>query len=402
MPIFHYRARDTVGVLVTGTLRGESPDDIARELHNQGFTPVAIKPQTSRKSLVLTLFARVGEEELIVFSRQLATMIKAGISFIRCLDTLEAQTSNRSMKSIIREIKVDVEGGSSFSEALRKFPKIFSTLYTGMVRVGEEAGVLDEVLERLATLLEHEAVTKQRVRTAVRYPLIVVVTLTGAFFFLTTFVIPKFAAVYASSEVALPLPTRVILWLSNAVTGYWWLIAVGFVGAIFGAKLYLKTTPGRWQMDRFKLKAPLVGHIVQKAVMARFARIFATLYRSGIPVLRSLDVVTGTLGNLLIARAVDIIKEDVSEGSTLAAPMQKTGMFPPIVVQMVGVGEETGAIDEMLNKVAEYFESEVEYSIRNLSTTLEPVLLAILAGAILFLALGVFLPMWDMISAFRR
>jgi type II secretory pathway component PulF len=262
--------------------------------------------------------------------------------------------------------------------------------------------VLDEILDRLATLLEHEAVTKHRVKTAVRYPVIVVTALAGAFFFLTAFVIPKFAAVYAATKTALPMPTRVLLFLSDAVTNYWWLIMVGALGVFFGLRFYVRTTRGRWQLDLLKLKTPVLGPIIKKAVMARFARIFATLYRSGIPIIHSLDVVTGTLGNLLVSRAVEIIKEEVSEGSTLVTPMQRTGIFPPIVVQMVGVGEETGALDEMLNKVADYYDSEVEYGIRNLSTTLEPVLLAILAGMILFLALGIFLPMWDMISAFKR
>jgi MSHA biogenesis protein MshG len=400
VPVFTYRARNISGELVTGTLQGKSPDDIAFELHDKGFTPVVIAPYKKKKTLAL--LGRVSEEDLIVFSRQMATLIKAGISFIRCLDTLEEQTANKKLKAIIRELKVDLEGGSSFSSALAKFPRVFSPLYTGMVKVGEEAGVLDEILDRLATLLEHESVTKQRVKTAVRYPLIVVTTLTAAFFFLTAFVIPKFAVVYATSKAELPMPTQVLLMISSAVTNYWWLIIGGALALFFGARFYFRTTSGRWQYDRLKLRFPLIGSIVQKAVMARFARIFATLYRSGIPILHSLDVVTNTLGNLLIARAVDIIKEDVSEGSNLVAPMQRTGMFPPIVVQMVGVGEETGALDEMLNKVADYYDSEVEYSIRNLSTTLEPALLAILAGMILFLALGVFLPMWDMISAFRR
>jgi type II secretory pathway component PulF len=402
VPVYSYRARDGAGALVTGTLQGDSPDKVARELQGQGYTPVSVRPHAGKSKLSLDVFSRVSEEDLIVFSRQMATMIKAGIPFIRCLDTLEAQTSSKRLKGIIRDVKVDVERGAAFSDALGKFSREFSPLYVGMVRVGEEAGVLDEMLDRLAALLEHEAVTKQRVKTAVRYPLIVVASLTAAFFFLTTFVIPKFASVYASSSVALPLPTRVLLWLSGAVTDYWWLIIAGAAGAVAALKLYVGTTGGRWQLDRLKLRAPLVGNIVRKAVMARFARIFATLYRSGIPVLHSLDVVTGTLGNVLVARAVDVIKEDVREGSPLVTPMQKTGMFPPIVVQMVGVGEETGALDEMLNKVADYFDSEVEYSIRNLSTTLEPVLLAVLAGAVLFLALGVFLPMWDLISAFRR
>jgi type II secretory pathway component PulF len=400
VPVFSYRARKLSGEIVTGTLQGKSPDDIASELHGKGFTPVTIAPHKKKKTL--TLLARVSEEDLIVFSRQMATLIKAGISFIRCLDTLEEQTSNKKLKEIIRELKVDLEGGSTFSNALAKFPRVFSPLYTGMVKVGEEAGVLDEILDRLATLLEHESVTKQRVKTAVRYPLIVVTTLTAAFFFLTAFVIPKFASVYAATQTELPMPTRVIIWISNAVTNYWWLIMGGALLLFFGIKFYVRSTSGRWNYDRMKLRFPLIGSIVQKAVMARFARIFATLYRSGIPILHSMDVVTNTLGNLLIARAMEVIKEDVSEGSGLVAPMQRSGMFPPIVVQMVGVGEETGALDGMLNKVADYYDSEVEYSIRNLSTTLEPLLLAVLAGMILFLALGVFLPMWDMISAFKR
>lgn len=399
MPVFTYRARKLSGEIVTGTLQGKSPDDIASELHDKGFTPVRIAPHNKR---TFALFGRVSEEDLIVFSRQMATLIKAGISFIRCLDTLEEQTSNKKLKAIIRELKVDLEGGTTFSDALAKFPRVFSPLYTGMVKVGEEAGVLDEILDRLATLLEHESVTKQRLKTAVRYPLIVVTTLTAAFFFLTAFVIPKFAAVYANTQTALPMPTRVLIWISNAVTNYWWLIIGGALALFFGIKLYVRSTSGRWNYDRTKLRFPIVGSIVRKTVMARFARIFATLYRSGIPILHSLDVVTNTLGNLLVARAVEVIKEDVSEGSGLVSPMQRSGMFPPIVVQMVGVGEETGALDEMLNKVADYYDTEVEYSIRNLSTTLEPVLLAVLAGMILFLALGVFLPMWDMISAFKR
>lgn len=400
MAVYSYRARSGAGDLVTGTLQGPSPDAVAAELQDQGFTPVKISPH--KKTRLPMFIGRVKEDELIVFSRQMATLIKAGISFTRCLDTLEAQSPSKRLKTIIRDMKIEVERGSSFSDALARFPRTFSSLYVGMVRVGEEAGVLDDILDRLATLLEHESVTKQRVKTAVRYPVIVVTALTAAFFFLTAFVIPKFASVYAATKTALPMPTRVLIWLSNAVTNYWWAIIGGALLIVFGIKFYIRTTGGRWQYDRLKLKAPIIGSIVRKAVMARFARIFATLYRSGIPIIHALDVVKGTLGNLLVARAVEIIKEDVSEGSDLISPMKRTGMFPPIVIQMVGVGEETGALDEMLNKVADYYDSEVEYSIRNLSTTLEPVLLAILAGMILFLALGIFLPMWDLISAFRR
>ncbi len=401
MPAFSYRARTSTGSLVTGTLSRSTAEDVATELRGQGYVPVKIVPHEEKKAFAL--FETIRAEDIIVFSRQMATLIKAGIPFLRCLDTLGAQTDNKKMKSILRDMRMDVEGGQTFSQALSKFPEAFSSLYVGMIHVGEEAGVLDEMLERLATLLEHEAVTKQRVKTSVRYPLMVVVAITAAFFFLTTFVIPKFAGVYASAKVALPFPTRVLIWLSVAFKSYWWALLLGVAGLYLLLRFYFRKTPsGRWNWDRIKLRVPIVGPLVRRAVMARFARILATLYRSGIPILHSLDVVTGTLGNLLVARSVDVIKESVREGRGIAEPMQQTGMFPPLVVQMVAVGEETGALDEMLDKVADYFDTELEYGIRNLSTMLEPLLLLFLAGAILFLALGVFLPMWDLIGALRR
>ena len=400
MPTFTYKARDLDGRIITGSLHGATQDAVAAELNSQGFTPVRI--QLLKKSRTTYFMSSVSSEELIVFSRQLATMIKAGVSFIQCLDTLEAQTGNKYLKHIINTIKAEVEGGAAFSAALEKFPRVFNTLYASMVRVGEEAGVLDEILDRLSTLLEHEALTRQRVKTAVRYPIIVLSAITIAFFFLTAFVIPKFASLYATSRVALPWPTRVLIWLNMAVTDYWWAIFGVAAATVISVVLYIRTPTGRWQLDRLKLHLPLVGPIVRKATMSRFARILSTLYRSGIPLLHGLDVVTGTLGNVIIARAVGTIKESISEGSGLTEPMEKSGVFPPMVTQMVGVGEETGQLDEMLTKVADYFDTEVEYSIRNLATTIEPLLLAVLAAMILFLALGIFLPMWDMIGAMRR
>jgi type II secretory pathway component PulF len=326
----------------------------------------------------------------------------SGISFIRSLDTLSEQTKSRKLRKIIGEITREVERGNSFSGALAKFPKVFSPLYISMVKVGEEAGVLDDILNRLASLLEHDATTRARVKAATRYPVIVIISMIIAFFVLTTFVVPKFASLYQSAKVELPFPTRVLIFLNKAIRTYWPLILASVAGVIFTFKGYVRTPSGRWNLDKFKLRVPIIGSVVEKTIMSRFARIFSTLYSSGIPMLHALDIVAGTLGNIIIARAVEVIKESVREGKGLAAPMTSTMVFPPMVTQMVAVGEETGALDDMLTKVADYYDLEVEYAIKNLSTTLEPVLLVFLAGGILFLALGIFLPIWDMMKVMKR
>lgn len=391
---------------MTGIVHGNTQDAVAEELYGRGFIPIEITPEKkariSKGGLSDFFGGGVKPEDMIVFSRQLATLIKAGISFMKSLETLIEQTKSAKLKTVIEGIRREVEGGSSFSEALAKYPHVFSPLYISMVRVGEEAGVLDEILERLASLLEHEAVTRARVKAAVRYPLLVIITLAAAFIFLTTFVVPKFAAIYASAKVTLPWPTRTLIFMNKALTHYWMVILGAIAGAVVLFKAYVKTPTGRWNYDKLKLKAPILGPIVERAVMSRFSRIFSTLYRSGIPMLHSLDIVSGTLGNVIIGRAVAIIKEDVREGKGLSAPMLKTGTFPPIVVQMVAVGEETGALDDMLIKVSDYYDLEVEYAIKNLSTTIEPVLVFCLAGGVLFLALGIFLPIWDMISVMKK
>lgn len=404
MPAFYYKVRSKTGELITGVIHSSTKETSAAELFSRGYIPIEIRPEKESRGLRIRggIFETVRSEDLIVFSRQLATLIKAGISFMRSLDTLEEQTKSRKLKSVIVSIRRDVEAGASFSEAISKFPKIFSPLYISMIRVGEEAGVLDEILEKLASLLEHEAVTRARIKTALRYPLLVIAVLVIAFLFLTTFVVPKFAAIYSTAKATLPLPTRVLIALNKALTHYWLFIVAIIGGVVLLIRGYIKTPAGRWNWDKLKLKVPLIGVIVERAILSRFARIFSTLYRSGIPMLHTLDIVSGTLGNVIIGRAVDIIKEDVREGKGLSLPMVKTGVFPAMVSQMVAVGEETGALDEMLIKVSDYYDLEVEYAIKNLSTTIEPVLIFILAGGVLFLALGIFLPIWDMISVIKR
>lgn len=404
MPTYSYKGRTQTGDVINGVIDAPTPEAVAEQLFSKGFIPIKIEAGEKVKSSTegIQLFDRITPEDLIVFSRQLATLVTSGISFLRSLDTLSEQTKSKKLRKIIEAIRKDIEGGHSFSDALSKFPSVFSPLYVSMVKVGEEGGVLDDILDRLASLLEHEAITKARIKAATRYPVIVLVSIVIAFFILTTFVVPKFAALYASSKVALPLPTRILIFINKAIRTYWPFIAVAIAGLIFAVRGYIKTPSGRWNLDKLKLRTPIIGPVVEKTVMSRFARIFSTLYRSGIPMLHTLDVVSGTLGNVIIARAVEVIKESVREGKGLSQPMASTMVFPPMVTQMVAVGEETGALDDMLTKVSDYYDREVEYAIKNLSTTIEPVLLFFLAGIILFLALGMFLPIWDMIHVMKR
>ncbi|MBI1810621.1 MAG: type II secretion system F family protein [Nitrospirae bacterium] len=405
MPTYSYKVRNQTGEIISGVIDAPTTDAVAEQLFSKGYTPVKIEAEEETKSPIekgWQIFDRVKDEDLIVFSRQLATLITAGISFIRSMDTLAEQTKSRKLRKIIEEIRREVARGSSFSDALAKFPKVFSPLYISMVRVGEEAGVLDDILNRLSSLLEHDATTRARVKAATRYPVIVIISMIIAFFVLTTFVVPKFASLYQSAKVELPLPTRVLIFLNKAIRTYWPLLIAAVAGVIFAFRGYIRTPSGRWNLDKLKLRVPIIGSVVEKTVMSRFARIFSTLYSSGIPMLHALDIVAGTLGNIIIARAVEVIKESVREGKGLAVPMASTMVFPPMVTQMVAVGEETGALDDMLTKVADYYDLEVEYAIKNLSITLEPVLLVFLAGGILFLALGIFLPIWDMMKVMKR
>jgi type II secretory pathway component PulF len=405
MPTYSYKVRNQTGDIVNGVIDAPNTDAVAEQLFSKGYTPIKIEAEEEIKSTFdkgWQIFDRVKDEDLIVFSRQLATLVTSGISFIRSMDTLAEQTKSRRLRKIIEEIRREVEGGSSFSDALAKFPKVFSPLYISMVKVGEEAGVLDDILHRLASLLEHDAMTRARIKAATRYPVIVVISMIIAFLVLTTFVVPKFASLYQSAKVELPFPTLVLIFLNKAIRTYWPLLLAAIAGVIFTFRVYVKTPSGRWNLDKFKLRVPIIGSVVEKTVMSRFARIFSTLYSSGIPMLHALDIVAGTLGNIIIARAVEVIKESVREGKGLAVPMASTMVFPPMVTQMVAVGEETGALDDMLTKVSDYYDLEVEYAIKNLSTTLEPVLLVFLAGGILFLALGIFLPIWDMMKVMRR
>jgi len=405
MPLYRYKARDKDGALHAGTMEARSREAVADQMSGQGFIPVLIEEQ--EQSLLSgidlnALFTKVTSQDLIIFSRQLATLVGAGVPFLSSLGTIERQTENPRLKIAIADVKRSVEGGSSFSEALAKHPRIFSKLYVSMVRAGETAGILDDILVRLAMLAEHDADTRSRVKTAVRYPLIVVIAICAAFAFLVSFVIPKFSSIFARFKTELPLPTRILLGINHVVQNYWYLILLGIILLVAGVVWYLKTPFGRWQWDKVKLKLPVFGVLFQKVALSRFARVFAAMQKSGISMMLTLDIASETVGNVVIAKTVEAMRESLHEGKGLVSPMEASDLFPPLVVQMVSVGEETGQLDTMLNKVSDYYDMDVEYTLRNLSTMIEPILLLFVGGMVLFLALGIFLPMWNMMSLFKH
>lgn len=405
MPHYRYKARDKDGALHTGALEARGKEAIADLLSGQGFIPVLIEEQ--EQSLLSgidlnALFAKVTSQDLIVFSRQLSTLVSAGIPFLSSLGTIEKQSENPRLKAAIADIRRSVEAGAPFSDALAKHPRIFNKMYVSMIRAGETAGILDNILERLALLAEHEAETRERVKTAVRYPLIVVIAISAAFAFLVSFVIPKFSSIFAQFKTELPLPTRILININYVVQNYWYLVVLGLILTVWGVIWYVGTPAGRWQWDRLKLKLPVFGILFQKVALSRFSRIFSAMQKSGISMMLTLEIAGETVGNVVIARAVQSMSDSLRDGKGLTAPMESSRLFPPLVVQMMAVGEETGQLDTMLNKVSDYYDTDVEYTLRNLSTMIEPILLLFIGGMVLFLALGIFLPMWNLMSLFKR
>ena len=404
MPFFYYRARNSTGVLVTGNLEAANKAAAETNLDKMGLIPLSVKP--ARKSIELPeinlLFQTITPQDTIIFSRQLATLFTAGIPLTRALFTLETQLSNKKLTNIIKTVREDVEGGATFAQALKKHPHVFDETYYSMVEAGEAGGILDNILERLAGMKERVQEINSKVKSATLYPKIVVVAILIAATILMTFVVPKFTKLYSNFNVPLPLPTRILIAMSNFFSSYWYLVAVAAILPVILFKWWVRTETGHFKWDKWKLSIPIFGPFSQKATMSRFARVFGSLYKSGLPILQSLDIVSRVTDNRLISKTVNDIEIDIRSGKSLSDLMEKSRLFPPMVVQMVRVGEETGALDEMLEKVAQYYDQEVDYTVRNMTTTLEPVLLTVIFVMVLFLALAIFLPMWDIVSIVKR
>ena len=405
MPVFKYRVRDRSGRALVGTIDAPTPQMAGDRLYHLGYLPVQIEQKESSASSSLAglwyPFQKVKLEELIFFSQQLSVLYKAGLPLLTGLKGLTEQIENKRLKTILEAIGPQIEGGSALFEALSAYPDVFSPVYVHMIRAGETAGRLGESLDRFVTLADRELRTRQRVKEATRYPKIVILALVIAFGVLIAFVIPRFADVFSRFHTPLPLPTRVMIGINTIVHKYWYLIVLAFLGAAGLLKIYLGTNQGRYFWNRLKMRIPIFGPLFLKIALSRFSYIFVLLNRSGVPILQTLEITSSTIDNPLLSQALEIIGEKIKEGKSLTDSMKESGQFTPLVVQMVGVGESSGSLDNMLMRVTDFYDLEVENAIKKLSTYIEPALTVVLGVAVLFLALAVFLPWWNIAQLFR-
>lgn len=404
MGTYQFKARDKFGKPIKGTMDGQSASAVAAKLKDTGYVPISIKEDKGfvKISRFSDLFKKIKLSDLNMFTRQFATLQKAGMPIIRSLNTLSEETANKNFKDIIIHVSTDIEAGANLSSALAKHPKVFGKLYVNTIKSGEASGTLDKVLERLAELGEYEEKVITRIKTATRYPIFVIIAISLGFLVLTTFVIPRFARVYGQFTKALPLPTMILMWFNLLITKYWLALIVITGIIIFAFIKFINTKKGRFWWDNFKLKVPVFGPLMLKLTMSRFTRTTGALMSSGVPLFEILELTSGSVGNVIIARAIDNIKKSVSEGKEISTQMKISGLFPPTVVQMVSVGEQTGRLDQLLIHVSSYYDYQVEYITTNLTTLIEPILIFILGGVVLLMALGIFLPMWNLMNLFRQ
>jgi len=397
MPVFEYKAYNEAGSEVTDTLEAANTTEVAERLEKLGYLLVNIKSKS--KGSEITLFSgrkKLKESDIIMFTRQLVTLLKAGVPLLACLEALIHQTDNESLKEIVQQIYVDIESGMSLSDALRKHPKEFSELYVNSIQAGEAGGALDEVLERLSQLMEHDQQTKARVKSAMRYPIIVVVSLVVAFITLMLLVVPNFIDLFTKMNVELPLPTRLLIGFHSILVNYWYILIAALAALAVAFQKYKKTEQGAYNWDNFLINAPVIGDLNLKTAMSRFTRMFETLNSSGLPILQTLDIASKTVGNHVISREIDKAAEGVLQGEGIAGPLGRGKIVPPMVVRMISIGEQSGSLDDMLLNVSEHYDSEVEYAVKNLTSMIEPILTVGVGVIVLFLALAIFLPMWDL------
>lgn len=397
MPLFVYRAVTPRGTVVEDAMEAVNAQVAADKLQQLDYLPLKISVQ--RRGLQvggLLHTSRVSVDDVIVFTRQLVTLLKAGVPLLACLEALVEQTENKSLRQIIAAVYRDIEGGVSFSEALARHPKVFAPLYISSIRAGELGGALDEVLERLSELMEHDRETRARVKAAMRYPIIVVVSIVVAFFTLMLVVVPKFIVMFHRVGLELPLPTRLLIWLYGLISQQWHWMLVAAVLLIAAYQVWIKTDTGRVQRDRLLLQIPIFGPLNLKTAMSRFTRMFETLNSSGLPILQTLEIVSSTAGNVVIGKEIQRAALGVRQGEGIAVPLKQSALFPPMVVRMIAIGEQSGSLDEMLLNVSKHYDKEVEYAVKNLTALIEPILTVSLGAIVLFLALAIFLPMWDL------
>jgi type IV pilus assembly protein PilC len=372
------------------------------KLREMRYIPLEVKQKKAGLQREISLRpGRVKLKDLAVFSRQFATMINSGLPLLRTLAILEEQTESPSLKKVVGEMRLDVEKGTSLSAAMGRHEKAFSPLYISMCKAGEASGTLDQVLLRLADTMEREVALRHKVKSAMTYPIVVLVLVVLILAAMLLFVVPTFKDLYANLGGTLPLPTRFLLALSEALRKYFLLFAAAFAGVVWAFRRWKRTDSGRYKMDKFKIKVPIFGPLFHKTALSRFSRTLGVLSKSGVPILQSLDIVAETVNNEVVARAVRDVQSGVREGETIAGPLMRHDVFPPMVVQMMAVGEETGALDTMLEKIADFYDDEVTAAVESLTSLIEPVMIAVVGGAVGAIVVALYLPLFNIINLIR-
>ncbi len=399
MSVFAYSGRTRTGQAIKGEMEAPNREAVVAQLRRQQVLATSVKSKAKDIEIKIPGFGgKVSERDLAIVTRQLATMIDAGLPLVQCLNILAQQQENKIFKKTLGDIQATVEAGSTFSAALRNHPKVFSTLYTNMVEAGEAGGILDTILNRLAVYIEKSLTLKSKIKSAMFYPMTIVSVALVVVIFLLLYVIPTFQGLFANFGATLPLPTVIVLELSNIVRQYLLYMIGGLVGLIIGIRAYYRTAGGRRRIDGLMLQLPIVGPLIRKVAVAKFTRTLGTLVSSGVAILEGLDITARTAGNTVVEEAVQKARSAIAQGKTIAEPLQESKVFPPMVVQMIAIGEQTGALDRMLNKVADFYEEEVDIAVGTLTSLLEPLMVIFLGVVVGGVVIAMYLPIFKLIS----
>src|SRR5919205_4457909 len=394
MATFTYTARALNGQLKSATIEAKSREEVVQQLRKQRLTVVKVDEQTKKKAT-----GGIKMRDVVIFTRQFATMINAGLPLVQALDILSKQSENPALKEVTRQIVFDVESGHTVADALRKHPKAFTDLYVNMVAAGEAGGILDTILLRLAVFLEKNDALVRKVKGAMIYPGVILSVAVIAVGVLLLFVIPVFEEMFGSVGLALPLPTRIVIGMSKFLKGYWWAVGAGIAGMVFMLRSYYATDSGKRQIDGALLRFPILGDVLRKSAVSRFTRTLGTLISSGVSILEGLEITAKTAGNKVIQDAIMESRASIAGGDTIAQPLQKSKVFPPMVISMIAVGESTGGLDEMLSKIADFYDEEVDAAVSGLLAMMEPVMIVFLGVVVGGMVVSMYLPIFSMINA---
>jgi type IV pilus assembly protein PilC len=398
MPTFTYSARNLTGAIQQGEVELPTREEVVGYLRRQKLIPVKVE-QKKAAGISFSFGTGIKTRDIVIFTRQFATMINAGLPLVQALDILAKQTENKAFAKVIEQVQHDVESGNTLADALRKHPKVFTDLFTNMVAAGEVGGILDVILLRLATFLEKSDALARKIKGAMVYPGVILAVAVGAVATLLIVVIPTFQAMFDGAGVALPGPTRFVIFLSAMLQAYWYVILGAIAAIVFLLRAIYKTDSGELAIDQLLLKAPIFGNLLRKTAVARFTRTLGTLVASGVSILEGLEITARTAGNRVIHDAVMESRASIAGGETISDPLKRAGVFPPMVVQMINVGEQTGGLDEMLTKIADFYDEEVDQAVEALLSAMEPIMIVFLGGIVGGMIVAMYLPIFDMISA---